>query len=303
MKTPETFYRFLASKGFAVVLFLLLCVVLIPGTLAETREISLGLTGSIIVGLMALNLALCTLQRLKSLSKPVLVMHIGTLLVIGGAVAGSKGFVATVNIYEGSTVDTVYRWDLKKDMPLGVDLTVKQISLEYYPAPVKVGVLREGKKVGLFTMKTGEDFQLKQYKVRVDALELPAENLRMSIFSGDRLIGSADTEGWKDLPPDFPYEFVLVAFRKPSLKQAGVDLVISKKSQIIAEGKSEVNSPLTWESLSFYNTSYDVDDHGLRYAGIQITNDPGRPFVYAGFAVMGLGSAMYFLGRLRKARK
>jgi len=301
LKRAEWLYHLLGSKKVAAILLLLLCVMLIPRTFTETTDIHLSTFPSIIFGCMGLNLLLCTVQRIKVLSLPVLIMHFGALLVIAGAVISSLGFVATVNIYEGTTVDSAYRWDEKRDMPLGVDLTVKKINIEYYSVPVKVGVLRGEEKVGLFELKTGESFTLDRYRVRVDSLEMPLEYLRLSVLEGDHLLGKADTSGEGDLPLDFPYDFKLVAYKNPSLKRVWVDLKLSKDSHVIAEGSTEVNKPLTWEKSSYHTTKIEADRFGLRFAGIQITNDPGKPYVYSGFAVMGIGSSLYFLKRLAKA--
>jgi hypothetical protein len=296
---PERAYRFLASRELAISLFLLLCLILIPGTFMETKDIRLGWPGSLVLGVMALNLALCTIKRIKSLSKPVIIMHLGTILVLAGGVASSFGFIATVNIYEGTSVNAAYRWDLQKDIPLGIDLAVKKITIEYYPVPIQVGVLRGEEKVNLFELKTGGQFILEPYTVRADYFELPSKNLRLSVIEAGRIIGVVDTEGARELPPDFPYDFKLVAYKNPFLKRVRTDLAISKNSKIIAEGTSEVNSPLTWEKLSFYNTNVDLDEHGLRFAGFQITHDPGRPVVYFGFLVSGVGSIFYFARRIR----
>ncbi len=296
------FYRFLSSRELSLILFLLLCAVLIPGTLGERKDIEIGWPGRIILGIMSLNLVLCTLQRIRTLSKAVLVLHLGTIMVIAGAVVSSFGFVATVNIYEGTSVDKAYRWDVKQDMPLGFNLAVDKIHVEYYPIPVRVGVLRGTEKIGLFELKTSEHFSLDGYTVKAEVMEFPAENLRLSVAADGQSLGSADTAGVKSLPADFPYDFVLVAFQDPHLKRVWLDVSLSDDSSVIAGGTSEINSPLTWGKYSFYNVNIDFDKFGNKFAGIQITNDPGKPFVYAGFAVIGLGSVMYLLRRFSKSR-
>lgn len=296
------FSRFLATRELSLILFALLCLVLVPGTFMEREDIEIGWAGRTILGIMGLNLILCTLQRIKTLSKAVIVLHLGIIMVLAGTVVSSLGFVATVNIYEGTSVNKAYRWDVKKDMPLGFDLLVKKMHVEYYPIPIRVGVLKGTEKVGLFELKTKESFDLEGYTVKADSMEFPSETLMLSVDAGGRYIGSADTSGKRNLPEDFPYDFVLVAFQNPHLKRVWVDVLLSKGSQVIAEGISEINGPLTWGKYSFYNTNIDIDNFGNKFAGIQITNDPGKPYVYLGFAVIGLGSVMYLLRRLLKSR-
>ena len=294
----EWSYRFLASKKLAAGLFLFLCLVLIPRTFWDAGNIYLSTVSNVLIGLMGLNLATCTLRRMKTLPKSVLVIHLGAVIVLAGAVISSLGFVATVNIYEGTVADTAYRWDIKQDMPLGVDLTVRKINMEYYPVSVKVGVLKGKEKFALFVLKTGESFNLEGYNVRADSLDFPSENLRLSIYDGGRFIGSADATGASDLPPGFPYEFKLVAYKNPSVKRAWLDLALSRGSGLIAEGTTEVNRPFTWGELNFYNTKISADSYGMPFAGIQISKDPGKPYVFFGLAVLAIGSVMYLFGRL-----
>ncbi len=295
-------YRFLASKELAVGLFSAVCLYAFPGTFFERSKLYSSPVLTTLIGLIGLNLLLCTLQRARTLPKSILIMHSGVIFTLAGSLSSSLGFVSTVNIYEGTTVDKAYRWDINKDVSLGMDLTVKKINLEYYPIPVKVGVLKNGEKDGLFTLKTGETFDLEGYRVRVDALEFPSEKLKLSVFYQDRFIGSADTSGDNNLPPDYPFKFILVAYKNPSLKKMWVDLMLSKNSIPIAEGASEVNSPFKWEGYNFYHTQIERDRYGVPYAGIQITKDPGRPFVFSGFAVTGLGSILIFIRRFRGSR-
>lgn len=290
-------YSFLASKEVAAVLVAALCVVLLPFTGTEQRSVYLSLLPDIILGLFGLNLLLCTIQRVRTLSKPTLIIHLGVIVTLIGSVISSFGFLATVNIYEGSSVDKVYRWDTKENVPLGVEVGVKKIHMEYYPIPLKVGVLKGSEKVGLFELKTGDSFAVGDFVIRADALEFPSEILKLRVFYREGAIGSADTSGVKNLPANFPYDFVLVAFKNPSLKRMWLDLRLTKGSEIIAEGTSEVNSPFQWEGLNFYHTNADRDKFGTSYAGLQITRDPGRPYVYAGFGVMGIGCLASLLRR------
>ena len=293
-------YRFLSSTELAVMLFLAVAVLAIPGTFTESRTIYAHPVFLCVLGALALNLILCTVRRFRSISVPVLILHLGVVVVCGGVIARASGSVATVNVYEGTMVDKVYRWDLDRDVPLGAELTVKRINREYYPIPVKVGVLRGEAKDSLHTLKTGDSFMLGTYRIKVDSLVFPAEVLKLSVFEQGRPIGTCDTAGTTTLPATFPYSFKLVAFQNPVMKRLWVDLSLARDAAPVAEGVSEVNAPFVWEGLYFYNTQVGVDKVGMPFAGIQVVRDPGRPCVFAGFAIMGLGAILSFARRFRK---
>jgi hypothetical protein len=300
--TFKDLIRRLASKQAALILFSLLGLSLVPGTFAET-DFHVSVPSRIIIGCIGVNLLLCTARRLKNLPLPVLVMHVGALLIIAGATVSAFGFVATVNIYEGATTDTAYRWDLEEDRRMDVAITVKGIKTEFYPVPVRVGVLKGRDKVGLFELKTGGSFTIDGYRIKAEALMMPLSILKLSVFQGDRQLGTADTEGAGELPQDFPYAFRLVAFGNPVYKQVAVELALTQGPQVVAEGIVEANSPLVWNGLYYYHTQLEWDKYGKAYAGIQIVKDPGKPFVYMGFAVLAMGSVLWaykiFYGRRR----
>ncbi|ABB30805.1 ResB-like family cytochrome c [Geobacter metallireducens GS-15] len=295
--------RFLASTELAVILFLATALLAIPGTFTDSRALYVHPVFLCLLGGLALNLVLCTVRRFRSISVPVLILHLGVLVVCGGVMARAFGYVATVNIYEGTTVDTVYRWDLKRDVPLGAALTIKRINREYYPIPVKVGVLRGTVKDSLHTLKTGDSFAAGPYRVTADSLQFPAEVLKLSVFQDGRLIGTCDTGGLRALPANFPYDFKLVAFQNPVMKRLWVDLALTRDSAPAVSGTAAVNDPFIWNGLYFYNTQVDVDKVGTPFAGIQVVRDPGRPCVFAGFAIMGFGSILSCARRLRKEQR
>ena len=290
-------YKFLASTELAVALFLIICIAAIPGTFLEKREVIYHNPFFLaLLVMLGVNLVLCTVYRFRSISKPVLVLHCGVLITLAGCVMTALGFVATVNMYEGTMTDQAYRWDLDRDVPLGVELTVRKINREFYPIPVKVGVLRGTEKVGLHTLKTGESFSFDGYTVKAGELEFPGETLKLSIFRDGVQLGTSDTAGASALPPGFPYQFKLVAFMNPVLKRLWVDIALARQALAI-EGTAEVNSPFSWEGLYFYNTQVARDDTGRPYAGIQVVRDPGRPYVFAGFAVTCIGATLCFARR------
>lgn len=282
--------KFLASTELAVVLFLVISLVAIPGTFSENRSIYSSPIFLFLLALFGLNLILCSLRRFKSISKPVLVLHSGVIVILLGCIFTSFGFVATVNLYEGTTIDHVYRWDRKADVPLGAGLALKKINWEYYPMPIKIGVLRGGNKEKLFELKTGESFYFNEYRVDVGQVTHTSENLKLSVLKNGNYIGTFNTlSGPADLPADFPYSFMLVAYKTPRLKRQWVDLVLRDTSGAVSEGTAEVNGPLQWRGLYIFNTQVDRDPNGVQYAGIQIVKDPGRLLVFSGMVISAVG--------------
>ena len=127
----------------------------------------------------------------------------------------------------------------------------------------------------------------------VGPVEYNSENLKLSVFEKDKLIGTFNTlSGSTDLPADFPYSFKLVAFKTPRLKRQWVDLILTDASGVVAEGTAEVNGPFQWEGLYFFNTQVDRDPDGVPYAGIQIVQDPGRWLVFSGMVIVAIGAFM-----------
>lgn len=294
----ERLYRFLGGTGLALLLFGAITLLAIPGTFGIGRSLYTHPFFKVVLGLLMVNLLICTIQRWKRLQWPILLLHGGVLIVMAGAFLTSLGFVATVNIYEGGRTDLAYRWDLEEDMSLGFDLAVEKIHREYLPLPVKVGVLKGEEKVGLFTLKTGESFTAGDYRVRVDSMDFQSETLLLTIFQGDRAVGVATTSGESSLPAGFPFAFKLVAFQNPILKRSWVDLKIVRGAETLAQGPTEINSPFQWNGLYFYSTLLDRTPAGEPFAGIQIVRDPGRPVVFAGFTLAGLGAVILFIRRL-----
>jgi hypothetical protein len=295
--------KYFASTELAVTLLLVISLVAIPGTFSENRTIYSSPLFLLLLGLFGINLILCTLRRFKTISRPVLVLHGGIIVTLVGCILATFGFVATVNLYEGTMADHVYRWDLKKDAPLGVDMLLKKINWEFYPMPVKIGVLRGQKKEKLFELKTGQSFDFNGYRIDVGPVEYNSENLKLSVFKENRMLGTFNTlSGSSDLPSDFPYSFKLVAFKTPRLKRQWVDLVLTDTAGVVSEGTAEVNGPFKWKGLYFFNTQIDEDKDGVQFAGIQIVQDPGRWLVFLGMTIVAIGAFMATFRRLYGVR-
>lgn len=294
----ERLFRFAGGTELALLLFGVIALLTIPGTFGIGRSWYSSPLFKVLLGLLMLNLLVCTVQRWKRLKWQVVLLHAGVLVVLCGAFLTSLGYVATVNVYEGGKTELAYRWDLQKDAPLGFDLAVVKINRDYLPIPVRVGVLRGNEKVDLFTLKTGESFNIGGYQVRADSLDLRTETLFLTISQGDRTVGTASTSGEAALPGGFPYSFKLVAFKNPVLRRTWVDLKLQQEANTLSEGSTEINHPFQWRGLYFYSTLIDKTPSGEPYAGIQIVSDPGRSVVFAGFVLAGLGALALLIRRL-----
>lgn len=281
-------YGYLASTELTVLLFLFIAVVAIPGTLTERSAFYSSPMFIALLVAFGCHLSLCTLRRFRSISRPVLMVHVGVLITLLGAVVKTFGFTATVNAYENDTVTEFYRWDLEKDVDLGFRVIVKKINREFYPTPIKVGVRKQGAKESLHLLKTGESFFLGEFRVSAD--ELAANGLGLTVYQGGRRTGSYRTATREsDLPAGFPYTFELVAYQNPRLKKEWLDLAILQDGRVVATGTSGVNSPMVWNHVSLFNPDNDIDQNGIAYAGIQAVRDPGMPIVFTGLALIGGG--------------
>lgn len=283
----------LTSTKFALALFGVLSVLSLLGTFPGMAAIYSTLFFRALVGLLGLCTVLCSFRRRGSVRWQVHLIHGGVIVTMVGALMAGLGFVSTINVYEGDEVLSAFHWGLNRDEPLGFSMKVAAINTEFYPVPVKIGVLQGEEKVGLHTLKTGESFTLDRYQVRADRFINDAKSLTLTVMENGRVIGSVDTEGAEStLPERFPFSFKLVAFVNPTLKRMWVDLLLSRNNQLLVKGVSEVNSPLKWNGIAFYNTQISEDNEGRRYAGIQIVKDPGQGVVFAGLALMSLGSVL-----------
>lgn len=294
---------YLASTECAVTLFLGIAAVAVPGTFSTRSGLYKSPFFLALLALFSLNLVLCTVKRFRAISWPVLVLHGGVVVTLAGCILTATGFVATVNVYEQMAADRFFRWDTEQDADLGFSMAVKKINMAYAPAPVRVGVLKNGVKDTLHELKTGESFDLPPYRITAESLDIPTQDLRLTVHEQGHLVGSCLTSGPADVPAGFPYQFKLVAFQTPRLLRQWVELVLLRGENVIAEGSSEVNHPFQWGGLYFYNTQVAWDQQGRPYAGIQVVSDPGRLLVFAGFTIIGLGALLAGQRRFFRKRK
>lgn len=299
----STIYRYLTSLSFVPVILMLLAIASIPGTIGwEGRGYYDTPPFIALLSLLVLLITTCTLRSWKSLRFSVTLVHAGFVIVcLGGVIRGLFGFIATSNVYEGGTIDHAYRWDRGRDAPLGFALTLRKISFELYPIPLRVGVLKNGEKYRLVTTAEGKTVSFDGISLVIDRFDPEDKTLHVSMISpvGRRL----------PLDPSNPavagrggtiYTLVPVAWQTPGVKRSWVEIVVRTPSGGEITGVAEVNDPFSVQGLSIHHVSNDIDPTGRPYAGIQFVKDPGRPLVFFGMflAVMG-GILLPFTHRRR----
>lgn len=297
----RTIIEWLSSTRLSIILFGLLAAAAIPGTLLESqREYYSNPAFRLLLLAFALHLAICTGHRWNSLSRSTLVVHLGVLITIAGAILTGTGYVATINIHEGESSKTVYRWDLEKDTDFSHEIRIRKITRLFQPTLLQIGVMKGEKKHALNTVKSGETFQLDGFTVRVDNFDPWFELVSVSVLKGEQLLGTADTDGASTLPEDFPFSFKLVKFKDTVIKRFWVDLEFLENGQVVKSGKTEINAPLSWNGLDFFNTLISLDQDKRPYAGIQIVKDPGKYVVYTGMFILSIGTIAAWYRRFKR---
>ncbi len=294
--------QWLSSTELSLILFGLLATAALPGTLLKNQA---GYYHHplfmLLLSAFGLHLGLCTIRRWRSLAATTLVVHGGVLVVLAGGVMTATGYVATINIYEGESSGTVYRWDLKKDAPFGREIRVARINTEFYPVPLQIGVMKGDSKHSLQTTKTGESFSLDGYQIRLDRFDPWKEVVFLTASRDGKKIGTADTSGASNLPADFPYSFKLVAFKDAVIKRFWIDMELLENGRKITSGVTEINKPFNWNGIDFFNTQISLDEAKRPYAGLQIVRDPGKYVVYTGMVILSVGAVAAWYRRFFEA--
>lgn len=277
-------------------LFLLgaLAIALIPASISKS-PLFISCVHLLLLTL-AINLGLCTLTHWRRLPTSVMLIHSGVLVIFAGSLLSRAGFIATVNIYEADASSRAFRWDRQEDIDLGFTLRVNKIHRDYYPLPVRIGIIMDGTPVKLVEVTTGASFQWASYHIEALALDpiTPALTLAITSPNGARTISTV-TKGTSQGQQGLVLQ--LVAFKTPVIKRCWLDIDIISNAAAPFSGQAEVNRPMIWHGLRFYHTATSADPYGKPYVGIQIVNDKGIPLVYLGCLLVCLGNGLFLAKR------
>ncbi len=97
-----------------------------------------------------------------------------------------------------------------------------------------------------------------------------------------------------------PFELVY-SWAPNRVKQFRSKLSVLEDGKVVKEKTISVNDPMKYRGFTFYQTTYDQQKES--WSGLQVSKDPGVPFVYSGAAFLSLGLIMvFYTGPLLKGR-
>src|SRR5512138_1508198 len=104
----ERLWNQLTSTRVALALFGILSVMSILGTFPGMELVYRQPVFRLTIALLGFCTLACTIRKWKSVRWPVLVVHCGVIVTLAGGMVGWLGFVATVNAYEGDTIENFF---------------------------------------------------------------------------------------------------------------------------------------------------------------------------------------------------
>jgi ResB-like family protein len=262
----------------------------------------------------------------------LLLMHLGCVVVLAGAVWGSEGghalqkrLFGTDVIREGQmpilegTMENRVRIADSNDLPeLPFFVRLRDVRLEHYPGgtlAVWVQVGDESKLMGRLRADAGETLLLPGNLGRI-TVEKVFENFKMTLEGEQRVAFDAPggsnpavevrvtkddgTETTRYVFADFPGHprpgDPLIMTYQQMVSDYISELVIVEDNKEVASKDIEVNHPLHYGGYHFYQDQYGRNDFG-EYTILMVVSDSGVNAVYIGYAMLMAGMCWHFWGR------
>lgn len=228
-------------------------------------------------------------------------VHLSLLVVMAGALTAEFGFVGTQTLYVGDTSGEYYDWSREADVPLGFELRLDHFEPVYYPIELRFAAVDPGtgRILETYTAREGESVALsgKGLSAVVRRFYPEAEYLVLDLYRNGVYLGEYQGAGGRRQPENAlnpGFELRPVAYRDPVLKQLHSEVSILEAGRVVKQGVIEVNSPLTHDGVTIYQTAYNRDKFGFWAAGFQLSRDPGEPLVWAGSILLVAGLLLAF---------
>jgi cytochrome c biogenesis protein len=249
-------------------------------------------------------------EKGRSSRLAVYFVHLGVLLIFGGALMGSMvGFRGFVTIPEQGTVDRIVIGSKHQVLPLGFAVRCDKFAVDFYEtgAPKEfrsdVSILEQGNVVEQATIRVNEPFTFKgitfyqaTYGSEPSAIVLKIKDLTTGATKGfeapfretltipgtkDRLVVMDYAENVRNHGPAF-----LIAVARENQQPASA-WILAKQPEFHGNRISD----LALSVESFQNSFY---------TGLQVKNDPGVWIIYLGFTLMLLSMLFTLYGSHRR---
>ncbi|MBN2514429.1 MAG: cytochrome c biogenesis protein ResB [Deltaproteobacteria bacterium] len=220
-------------------------------------------------------------------------VHVSILFILGGGLIGTIwGFSGQMNVVEGTTSDTVLLFSGTGTEKLGFDVRCDDFTVDFYEMGMPkeyrtdVTILEGGKKVASGTIRVnhpliynGLKFCQATYGIAgIDNFRIVVQNSRTGKKTG-LTMGLME----KAALPESTASFAITRFVP---NQGGE--IPAVMGVLLEPGKAHdifwIEKNKRKEKGDFTFTLQDFDKH--YYTGIQVSKDPGVPFVWTGFSLI-----------------
>jgi len=278
---------------------------------------------------LALITALAAFRRLVG-APPLLLIHLGCVLVLAGSMWGSSAGhklqkqlfgvdkipEGQMIVYEGLSENRVVLKDGEQIKELPFSIGLKDFRMEYYKPEYLHIETRQGQSWKM-PVKLNSEFALGRDYGTVTILRT-FENFKISIEGERRIAVDAPQPGYNPAlevqikHPDgnvttryvferfpghiHPDDRFLLSYHR-MVRDYISELQVIKNDKVVAEKNIEVNHPLHFGGYHFYQHSYDSE--AGQYTILSVTSDTGLTCVYAGYLMLCVGVFWHFwLGHL-----
>ena len=313
--------KFLSSVKFSIIILPVITTISLIGTFIEPNKAGKFIYHSFwfegLIVLFSVNISICTIKRLKNITKKnigFLVTHLSIIIILfGGLLSLITGKKGSLMIYDGHSSDKFF---VDKDTSIQLPFTIKlnDFILEYYDEskgalqirakgeteykkyPINVGSEIDYKGAKIKILKYVPDFEINiethEVNSKSDNPNNPALQIEVSKDGNKK-------EKWLFAKfPDFhgkdsdDIEASFVVGGGGRIKDFKSELEIIENGNKVLTKTIEVNNPLSYKGYKFYQSSYD--DQNLSWSGLQIVKDPGLVFIYIGFVLLIMGVVFIF---------
>jgi len=258
----------------------------------------------------------------------VYLAHLSVLLILAGAIAGSIfGFSGYVNIPEGGSIDSVVitNGEDHSHMDLGFTVLCKKFLIDLYDngAPKEyrsdLSFIVNGQEALSGSIRVNHPIKFKGIRFYQSSYgDMPGEKVRIKALNNEKAEETTiEAElGKAVMLPDNKGELTLSDINDNLMNMLGPAALIAIKSQ---EGKEtpiwlfkdkdiikNKYSDMFELSQKFNPSAYSpftfdlFEMESVTYTGLQVSRDPGVPFVFAGFIMIIIGLFLTFFTSHRR---